>query len=329
MWRYLRGRTRPDEPFEVGHNPLGSLSVFALLACWRCRSAPASWPTTRSPTVGPLNRFVASATGLAATRLAHAGWVSGWCSGWSALHVAAIAFYAAAKKTNLVRPMLSGDKALPAGTPASADGLAAARAGAGCWWPRAPARWAGSSGLAAERPAAMSAIPKRRHRSRWPAPTTPALLEATRGLFREYAASIGVDLCFQNFEAELAGLPGDYAAPGGALLVALLDGQPAGCGALRPLHDVDYPNACEMKRLYVPRAFRGFGLGRLIAQAADRPRHRRPATRRCCSTRWTTWKRRAACTSTLGFEEIPPYYYNPIPGAHYLKVDLDAPGTLW
>jgi putative acetyltransferase len=154
------------------------------------------------------------------------------------------------------------------------------------------------------------------------------LLEATRGLFRDYAASIGVDLCFQNFEAEVAGLPGDYTSPGGALVVALLDGQPAGCGALRPLHDVDYPNACEMKRLFVPRAFRGFGLGRLIAQELIAR-----ATQAGYSTMLldTLDDMEAArgLYGTLGFEEIPPYYYNPIPGAHYLKVDLDAPGTLW
>ena len=86
-------------------------------------------------------------------------------------------------------------------------------------------------------------------------------------MFREYAASIGVDLCFQNFDAELATLPGDYAAPAGQLLLAYVDGRLAGCGALRPLADVDYANACEMKRLFVRPGFRRFGLGRLLAQA--------------------------------------------------------------
>lgn len=157
---------------------------------------------------------------------------------------------------------------------------------------------------------------------------TPALVEAARRLFREYAGTIGIDLCFQNFEAEIAQLPGDYAAPGGALLVALLDGQPAGCGALRPLHDVDYPNACEMKRLYVPRAFRRFGLGRLIAQdLIDRAMHAGYSTL-LLDTLDDMETARGLYTS-LGFEEIPPYYFNPIPGAHYLKVDLDAPGTRW
>lgn len=156
----------------------------------------------------------------------------------------------------------------------------------------------------------------------------PVLIDAARLLFREYADNIGVDLCFQNFEAELAGLPGEYAAPTGALLVALLDGQPAGCGALRPLHDVDYSNACEMKRLYVPRAFRRFGLGRLIAQQLIDLAMLAGYSTLLLDTLDDMEAARGLYTS-LGFHEIPPYYYNPIPGAHYLKVDLDAPGTRW
>ncbi|MBA4178707.1 MAG: GNAT family N-acetyltransferase [Leptothrix sp. (in: Bacteria)] len=154
------------------------------------------------------------------------------------------------------------------------------------------------------------------------------LIEATRALFREYAEALAVDLCFQNFDAEVDGLPGDYAAPGGALLVALVDGQPAGCVALRPLPDVDYPNACEMKRLYVRRAFRRFGLGRRLAQELmDR------ATQAGYSTLLldTLDEMEAArgLYASLGFEDIPPYYFNPVPGAHYLKAELDAPGTRW
>lgn len=159
-------------------------------------------------------------------------------------------------------------------------------------------------------------------------PDSPAWFAATREIFREYANGLGVDLCFQNFDEELAGLPGEYAPPSGALLLATVDGELAACGALRALADVDYANACEMKRLYVRPAFRGYGLGRLLAQALiDR------ATEAGYSTMLldTLDDMEAArgLYATLGFEEIPPYYYNPIAGAHYLKVELDAPGTRW
>ena len=152
-------------------------------------------------------------------------------------------------------------------------------------------------------------------------PDTPALLDATRGIFREYAQSLAVDLCFQNFDAELAGLPGDYAAPDGALLLALVDGELAGCGGFRGLPDADYPNACEMKRLYVKRAFRRFGLGRLLAQALI---DRATQSGYSCMLLDTLDDMEAArgLYEVLGFEEIPPYYFNPIAGAHYLKVEL-------
>ena len=98
-------------------------------------------------------------------------------------------------------------------------------------------------------------------------PSTPAELDAVRDIFREYASTLGVDLCFQGFDAELAQLPGDYAEPRGALLIAEVEGAVAGCCALRPLDTADYPNASEMKRLFVRKAFRGFGLGRELAEA--------------------------------------------------------------
>lgn len=153
-------------------------------------------------------------------------------------------------------------------------------------------------------------------------PETPEALETTREIFREYAGSLQVDLCFQNFEAELASLPGEYAPPGGGLLLAYVDGEVAGCGGFRPLPDCDYANACEMKRLYVRRAFRRFGLGRLLAEALI------DAARRAgysCMLLDTLDDMEAArgLYGALGFTEIPPYYYNPIAGAHYLKVDLD------
>ena len=163
---------------------------------------------------------------------------------------------------------------------------------------------------------------------RLPTPTielmTPAgadALEAARALFREYAGSLAVDLSFQDFETELADLPGDYAEPRGALLLALVDGQLAGCCALRPLDNVDYPNASEMKRLYVRKPFRRFGLGRQIAEAIL------DAARRAgygCVLLDTLDDMEAARAlyEDLGFEEIPPYYQSPVVGAHYLKVDI-------
>ena len=152
-------------------------------------------------------------------------------------------------------------------------------------------------------------------------PAPPAAWEAVRDIFREYASTLGIDLCFQDFESELAQLPGDYAEPRGALLVAEVEGALAGCCALRPLDNADYPNASEMKRLYVRKAFRGFGLGRELAEAMlDRARQ---AGYACVllDTLDDMESARALYTD-LGFEEIPPYYHNPIPGAHYLKVDI-------
>ncbi|MBI5255227.1 MAG: GNAT family N-acetyltransferase [Burkholderiales bacterium] len=152
-------------------------------------------------------------------------------------------------------------------------------------------------------------------------PDTPALLDRTREIFREYAQGLGVDLCFQNFEQELAGLPGDYAAPQGALLLAFVDDELAGCGALRPLPDADYANACEMKRLYVRRAFRRFGLGRVLAQALMDRATEAGYSAMLLDTLDDMEAARGLYES-LGFEEIPPYYFNPVPGAHYLKVAL-------
>jgi putative acetyltransferase len=155
-----------------------------------------------------------------------------------------------------------------------------------------------------------------------------AQIEAVRALFREYAASLGVDLCFQRFDEELATLPGEYTPPGGALLLALVDGEPAGCVAMRALPDSDHVNACEMKRLYVKRAFRRFGLGRLLAQQLMD--HATEAGHSCMLLDTLDDMEAArGLYASLGFVEIPPYYYNPVPGAHYLKVELDAPGTRW
>ena len=146
-------------------------------------------------------------------------------------------------------------------------------------------------------------------------------LAPAREMLREYAGSLSVDLCFQNFDAELDGLPGDYAAPSGHLLLAFVDGALAGCGAFRALADVDYANACEMKRLYVRPAFRRFGLGRMLAQALLDEARRAGHSVLLLDTLDDMDSARGLYTP-LGFEEIPPYYFNPIAGAHYLKAEL-------
>ncbi len=153
--------------------------------------------------------------------------------------------------------------------------------------------------------------------------TTPARreLDQVRAIFREYAAGLGVDLCFQNFEEELADLPGEYAPPRGALLLARVDGEVAGCCALRPLDSSDYPDAAEMKRLYVRKPFRGFGLGRLLAEATLDAARQAGYTCVLLDT-LDDMEAARALYEELGFEEIPPYYHNPIAGAHYLKADL-------
>ncbi|SIR57327.1 GNAT family N-acetyltransferase [Pseudacidovorax sp. RU35E] len=154
-------------------------------------------------------------------------------------------------------------------------------------------------------------------------------LQAARVLFREYAASLNVDLGFQDFEAELATLPGDYVAPRGALLLAWAppaSGKDtlhslAGCCALRPLDAADYPNAAEMKRLYVRPAFRGLGLGRRLVEATLDAARRAGYSCVLLDTLDDMESARALYVD-LGFADIPPYYHNPVAGAHYLKVDL-------
>ena len=150
---------------------------------------------------------------------------------------------------------------------------------------------------------------------------SPPLIAAAREIFREYAQSLRVDLCFQNFEAELAELPGEYAAPEGQLLLALVDGELAACGAMRSLRDVDYANACEMKRLFVRPAFRRFGLGRMLAESLLDEARRAGYSAMLLDT-LDDMEAARGLYGTLGFEEIPPYYFNPIAGAHYLKADL-------
>jgi putative acetyltransferase len=152
---------------------------------------------------------------------------------------------------------------------------------------------------------------------------TPEQIEAVRVIFGEYAAGLGIDLCFQNFDAELAGLPGAYAPEaGGQLLIATVDGALAGCGAYRSLPEADLANACEMKRLYVRPAFRRFGLGRRLAEALMDDARRAGYSAVLLDT-LDDMEAARELYATLGFVETEPYYFNPIPGAHYLKATLD------
>ena len=148
-----------------------------------------------------------------------------------------------------------------------------------------------------------------------------AELSGVRTLFMEYAATLNIDLCFQNFSAELDALPGEYTTPRGALVFATVNGELAGCCAMRPLDAVDYPNACEMKRLFVRPSYRGLQLGRLLAEGIlDLSRQ---AGYDCILLDTLDDMESArALYQELGFEEIPPYYFNPIAGAHYLRAKL-------
>ena len=152
-------------------------------------------------------------------------------------------------------------------------------------------------------------------------PRHEADLLQTKEIFLTYAKAINIDLCFQDFDTELANLPGDYSPPRGALLLAWVDHKLAGCCAMRPLDTVDYANACELKRLYVRPAFRGLGLGRLLAEGIlDAARL---ADYDCVLLDTLDDMEAArALYEDLGFKEIPPFYFNPIAGSHYLKADL-------
>jgi ribosomal protein S18 acetylase RimI-like enzyme len=159
---------------------------------------------------------------------------------------------------------------------------------------------------------------------------TPADFAQARALFEAYAASLGVSLCFQGFDDELAGLPGDYAEPRGGLWLARAAGasssaQPAGCIALRPLaHDGEAAasgRTAELKRLYVAPAARGTGLGRRLADVALA--HARRAGYRSVKLDTLPGMDAArALYASLGFRPCAPYYRNPLDGVLYLELRL-------
>ncbi len=143
-------------------------------------------------------------------------------------------------------------------------------------------------------------------------------LEEIRRLFVEYAESLGIDLEFQGFDAELEGLPGRYAPPEGALILVLVEGRAAGCVALRRIED----GICEMKRLYVRQAYRGLGLGGALAtRAIEEARARGYRLMRLDTL--PSMQAAMGLYAALGFCPIEPYTYNPIEGARYLELALE------
>lgn len=146
-------------------------------------------------------------------------------------------------------------------------------------------------------------------------------MDLVRTLFREYQASIGVDLCFQGFEAELASLPGAYAAPGGRLLLAYVDDACAGCVALRPLKGGRAGQDCEMKRLYVRPDFRGRQISRRLVERVLQDA-REIGYRRIVLDTMSSMRAAQALYRSLGFVEIAPYYTNPLPEITYMELDL-------
>ena len=149
----------------------------------------------------------------------------------------------------------------------------------------------------------------------------PAQIAAARELFLEYAKSLGFSLCFQNFDQELAGLPGYYAPPEGRLLLAEVEGHIAGCVALRKLE----PGVCEMKRLYLRPQFRGQGLGQMLAERLIAEAREIGYRQMRLDTVEPMMKDAVGLYRKLGFREIAPYRENPIAGALYMELDLSRP----
>lgn len=142
-------------------------------------------------------------------------------------------------------------------------------------------------------------------------------LPEVRRLFEEYAASLEVDLAFQDFERELRELPGEYAPPAGRILLALDDDEPAGCVALRPYE----PDVCEMKRLYVRPAFQGTGLGRRLGEAIVEA-GRDAGYRLMRLDTLPTMEAARGLYRSFGFEEIEAYRHNPVHGTTFFQLRL-------
>jgi len=142
-------------------------------------------------------------------------------------------------------------------------------------------------------------------------------LALVRELFIEYATSLGFDLCFQNFDKELAELPGEYAPPDGRLIVAIDETKVIGCVALRKIAN----GICEMKRLYVRPAFRGKEIGRELVKVVIEEAKKIGYTHMQLDT-VPVMKEAIALYRSMGFYEIEPYRYNPIKGAVFMELTL-------
>ena len=152
---------------------------------------------------------------------------------------------------------------------------------------------------------------------------TSEQVEQARQLFKEYAAWLQIDLCFQGFEKELAELPGDYAPRDGRLLLAYDDGELAGCVALRKIGE----GVSEMKRLFVRDRFRGRGLGRSLIQAIISEAKQIGYERMRLDTLPPKMNDAIALYRSYGFKEIEAYYNNPVPGAIFMELGLNEGDT--
>src|SRR2546423_6241923 len=147
---------------------------------------------------------------------------------------------------------------------------------------------------------------------------TAGQIEGARALFREYESWLGLSLCFQNFENELAELPGAYAEPDGRLLLARHHHELAGCVALRQLSE----RTCEMKRLFVRDTFRGKRIGRLLIETIIRNAKEIGYERMLLDTLPPRMNDAIALYRSIGFKEIAPYYDNPVDGAIFMELRL-------
>ena len=147
---------------------------------------------------------------------------------------------------------------------------------------------------------------------------TPAQIEQARNLFREYEKMLGLNLCFQNFDEEVANLPGKYAAPEGRLFLVLSDGKLAGCVALRKLEN----KICEMKRLFVREDFRNLRIGKLLIEKIIEEARTAAYEKMRLDTFPAKMSKAVKLYESYGFREIPPYYDNPYDGILFMEMKL-------